>query len=172
LTTIKPRSFTVAILSIRETASTEEQERLLSTNIYARVTPAQKLKLINLHKRNKAIVAMTGDGVNDAPALKSADIGIAMGQRGTQVAREAADMILQDDAFPTIVAAVEQGRAIFENIRKFCNLFTVWQCRRHFNGSRSHGVGYAPAAATATNLVPEYDQRRFPGFGPGRGPRQ
>ena len=102
-----------------EMASPEERARMLETSIYARVTPAQKLKLIDLHKENGAIVAMTGDGVNDAPALKSADIGIAMGQRGTQVAREAADMILQDDAFPTIVAAVEQGRAIFDNIRKF-----------------------------------------------------
>lgn len=102
-----------------ESASSEERQRMLNTSIFARVTPAQKLNLIDLHQDNNSIVAMTGDGVNDAPALKSADIGIAMGKRGTQVAREAADMILQDDAFPTIVVAVEQGRVIFENIRKF-----------------------------------------------------
>jgi Ca2+-transporting ATPase len=87
--------------------------------IFARVTPKQKLDLIDLHQEAGRIVAMTGDGVNDAPALRSADIGVAMGQRGTQVAQEAADMVLQDDAFSTIVAAVEEGRAIFTNIRAF-----------------------------------------------------
>ncbi|MCB0192904.1 MAG: cation-transporting P-type ATPase [Anaerolineae bacterium] len=102
-----------------ENDSKERQQELIDTSIFARVTPKQKLDLIGLHQSHNSIVAMTGDGVNDAPALKSADIGIAMGQRGTQVAREAADMILQDDAFPTIVAAVEQGRIIFDNIRKF-----------------------------------------------------
>ncbi len=97
----------------------QEQKRILEAPILARVSPKQKLDLIALYQGNGSVVAMTGDGVNDAPALKKADIGIAMGQRGTQVAREAADMVLKDDAFSTIVVAVEQGRVIFDNIRKF-----------------------------------------------------
>ncbi|MEE4117487.1 MAG: cation-transporting P-type ATPase [Paracoccaceae bacterium] len=96
-----------------------ERDRLLETSIFARFDPKQKLDLIQIYKDAGCVVAMTGDGVNDAPALKKADIGVAMGRRGTEVAREAADMILRDDSFASIVAAIRQGRTIFGNIRKF-----------------------------------------------------
>jgi Ca2+-transporting ATPase len=96
----------------------ELAEKIKTTNIFARVVPEQKLAIVNALKSNDEVVAMTGDGVNDAPALKSAHIGIAMGERGTDVARESSAIVLLDDNFSSIVSAVRLGRRIFDNLKK------------------------------------------------------
>ena len=105
-------------LEMNDMSEDELKERIRTVNIFARVVPEQKLRLVNAFKANGEIVAMTGDGVNDAPALKSANIGIAMGGRGTDVAREAGALVLLDDDFSSIVKAVRLGRRIFDNLRK------------------------------------------------------
>lgn len=103
---------------LQEMSEEELAKRIKDVNIFARVVPEQKLKIVNALKLNGEIVAMTGDGVNDAPALKASNIGIAMGEKGTDVAREASSLVLMDDNFSSIVGSVKMGRKIFDNLQK------------------------------------------------------
>ncbi len=131
-----------------DTLDDKQLERLKQTDVFARVSPETKLTLVSIFQKAGHVVAMTGDGVNDAPALKKADIGIAMGQRGTEVAKEAARMVLRDDAFSTIVAAMREGRIIFGNIRNFA--IYLMSC----NVSQILVVGLAVSAGLPTPLLP------------------
>lgn len=110
---------------LEQMSDQELKQRVQTTNIFARVYPDHKMRIVKALQDNHEVVAMTGDGVNDAPALKKAEIGIAMGQRGTNVAKEAADLILMDDKFSTIVDAIANGRTIYNNIKKAISYILV-----------------------------------------------
>ncbi len=115
---LKNHEVTISGSELNAMSEEELCERIKEVNVFARVIPEQKLKIVNALKRNREVVAMTGDGVNDAPALKAAHIGIAMGEKGTDVAREASSLVLMDDNFSSIVGAIRMGRRIFDNLQK------------------------------------------------------
>ena len=135
-------------LSLSATHHHSSEKDIMETDIFARVDPEQKLKLITLYQEKDNVVGMTGDGINDTPALKKADIGIAMGNRGTEAAKEVADLVLEDDSFESIVLAIRQGRGIFQNIQYF--VVYLLSC----NLSELLIVALAALASTAMPLMP------------------
>ena len=133
-------------------------------SVFARVSPEHKLRIVGALQQQHQVVAMTGDGVNDAPALKRADIGVAMGITGTDVSKEAADMVLRDDNFATIVAAVEEGRVIYDNLRRFVSFAVAgnlgkiivmlgWPIPFLFAGSDTTAIAFLPLQLLWLNLM-------------------
>ena len=157
------------VISGKELENSTPDEKLFSASIFARVSPKQKLDMVSLYQKRGDIVSMTGDGINDAPALKKADIGIAMGLRGTQVAKETAAIVLKDDSFTSIVAAIMQGRVIFKNIKNFliyllsCNLSEI--CIVFVYGLLNFPFSILPLQILFLNLVTDI----FPALALGMG---
>jgi len=119
LNILKPGHIVLSGEDTRKMTDAEFENAIMKCDVFARSTPADKIRIVEILQKNGEVVAMTGDGVNDAPALKQAEIGVAMGITGTEVSKEASNMILTDDNFASIVSAIEEGRVIYSNIRKF-----------------------------------------------------
>ncbi len=168
---IKLSGKTNVVISGKELEAPIQEEQLFAATIFARVTPREKLEMVSLYQKKGNIVAMTGDGINDAPALKKADIGIAMGIRGTQVAKETAAMVLKDDSFNSIVAAIMQGRVIFKNIKNFlvyllsCNLSEIFVV--FFSGLLNFSFVILPLQILFLNLITDIFPALALGLGKG-----
>ena len=151
--------------------SDEELERALDgVNVFARVTPEHKLRLVRLLKRKGYVVVMTGDGVNDAPALKAADVGVAMGVKGTDVAKEVSELVLADDNFVTIVEAVREGRIIYENVRKPIDYLLSCNFGEVFAVMGAELMGYPPPLTAAQLLWVNLVTDSLPAFALGLEP--
>jgi Ca2+-transporting ATPase len=150
----------------------ELDERVKDLSVYARVTPEDKIRIVKSWQRTGAVVAMTGDGVNDAPALKASDVGCAMGITGTDVAQSASDMILTDDNFATIVDAVSQGRSVYQNIRKAINFLLSCNISEIFIVLIAMLVGWGAPFTAVQLLFVNVVADGLPGFALGREPAE
>ena len=150
----------------------ELDERVKDLSVYARVTPEDKIRIVKSWQRTGAVVAMTGDGVNDAPALKASDVGCAMGITGTDVAQSASDMILTDDNFATIVDAVSQGRSVYQNIRKAINFLLSCNVSEIFIVLIAMLVGWGAPFTAVQLLFVNVVADGLPGFALGREPAE
>ncbi|WP_242585521.1 MULTISPECIES: cation-translocating P-type ATPase [unclassified Enterococcus] len=157
---------------LQQMSDEELDQRVKSLSVYARVTPEDKIRIVKSWQRTGAVVAMTGDGVNDAPALKASDVGCAMGITGTDVAQGAADMILTDDNFATIVDAVAQGRAVYRNIRKAVNFLLSCNISEIFIVLIAMLLGWGAPFTAVQLLFVNVVADGLPGFALGKEPAE
>ena len=164
-----PRGLVLTGPEIEKLTDAELAAKADTLEVCCRVSPQHKMRIVDAFKERGHVVAMTGDGVNDAPALKRADIGVAMGITGTDVTKQTADMVLTDDNYASIVTAIEQGRIIYSNIRKFVLLPARVQRRRDPDHLRRHADRAADPAAAGAPAVAEPGERRRAGARAGHG---
>lgn len=169
---LKDKSETLSGSELKKMSDEELDKRVKGLSVYARVTPEDKIRIVQSWQRSGAVVAMTGDGVNDAPALKASDVGCAMGITGTDVAQGASDMILTDDNFATIVDAVAQGRAVYRNIRKAINFLLSCNISEIFIVLIAMLLGWGAPFTAVQLLFVNVVADGLPGFALGKEPAE